>query len=72
MRPGYAAVVPGRGERKETVRLLLSLADRPSDVLTQGNGSYYLVPVTLAERYERAVNPAPKTRRPRKNEEKRS
>jgi len=71
MRPGYAAVVPGRGEKRETVRLLLSLAEHASDVQTQGNGSYYLVPEALAERYERAVQET-RERRPRTTKENES
>ena len=63
-------VVPGKGEVRETARLLLSLADHPRDVLTQGNGTRFSVPEYLAARYERAVNPAPKRRRtPKKDEE---
>jgi hypothetical protein len=67
----YSIIVPQPGELKETAKLLLSLADASTDVMTDSNGTEFRVPSDLADRYARvAYAPAPKRRgRPPKNKE---
>lgn len=67
----YSIIVPPPGQLKETAKLLLSLADNHTDVMTDGNGTEFRVPAYLAEKYtQTAYAPAPKRRgRPPKNKE---
>ena len=44
-------MIPEKGKLEETARILLELADKPSDVMTDGNGTEFRVPNDLAERY---------------------
>lgn len=64
-------VIAPEGKLKETLKLLLDLANRPQDVAYPGNGSEILVPEYLAEAYMKATDPAPPPRkRASKKEEK--
>ncbi|MDF2711476.1 MAG: hypothetical protein K0R62_7128 [Nonomuraea muscovyensis] len=64
----WTVVVPAAGDVKETARALLALADSPGDVRTDGNGSEFLVPPYLADRYTESLRPKPR-RRAKKDEE---
>lgn len=48
---GWVTVIPGKGRVGEVARELLALADTPTHVRTDGNGSEFLVPPYLADRY---------------------
>lgn len=63
----WTVVVPAAGDVKETARALLALAGSPADVRTDGNGSEFLVPPELADRYNESLRP--KRRRAKKEEE---
>jgi hypothetical protein len=66
----WSIIVPAPGEIKETARLLLSLADTPADVRTDGNGSEFRVPEYLADRYTASFKPrAPRRRKKEETEE---
>ena len=58
----WAVVVPAAGEVKATAVALLALADSPADVRTDGNGSEFLVPPYLADRYNESTRPKPRRR----------
>ena len=66
----WSVVIPGWGEIGAVARALLDLADDPTHVRTSGNGSEFLVPPYLADRYNQASpEPEPDTepvRRPRR------
>lgn len=62
----WTTVVPDPGDIVETARQLLALADDPTHVRTDGNGSEFRVPPYLAERYN--TPPEPKARRRTKKE----
>jgi hypothetical protein len=64
----WTVVVPAASDVKETARALLALADSPGDVRTDGNGSEFLVPPYLADRYTESLRPKPR-RRAKKDEE---
>lgn len=64
----WAVVVPAAGEVKATAAALLALADSPADVRTDGNGSEFVVPPYLADRYHESLRPKPR-RRAKKDEE---
>lgn len=57
----WLLIVPGKGELKDTAKELLRLAKDPALVRTTGNGTEFLVPVTVAEQF---LTPAP-IRRPK-------
>jgi hypothetical protein len=70
MRPDLVSIIPGPGEVKETAKLLLSLADDPAHVRTDGNGSEIRVPGYLADRYTESFKPrAPRRRKKEETEE---
>lgn len=53
---GFATVVAPVGEEKETLRLLLALADKPRHVKIDFDAQgVYTVPEYLAEKYQAAV-----------------
>lgn len=61
----HTIVIPEKGKLKETAQALLSLADSPADVMTDGNGTEFRVPSELADKYARvayAPEVAPKRR----------
>ena len=64
----WATVVPPAAELKATAIVLLALADSPADVRTDGNGTEFLVPPYLADRYNESLRPKPR-RRAKKDEE---
>ena len=64
----WAVVVPARGEVRETAQALLALADSPADVRTDGNGTEFLVPPYLADRFNESLRPKPR-RRAKKEED---
>jgi hypothetical protein len=64
----WATVVPPAAEVKATAQALLALADSPADVRTDGNGTEFLVPPYLADRYNESLRPKPR-RRAKKDEE---
>jgi hypothetical protein len=47
---------------KETAIVLLALAESPADVRTGGNGSEFLVPPYLADRFNESTRPKPRRR----------
>lgn len=57
----WTLIISGKGEVKETAVELLRLAGDPALVRTTGNGTEFLVPVTVAEQF---LTPAP-TRKPK-------
>lgn len=63
----WTVVVPAASDVKETARALLALADSPGHVRTDGNGSEFLVPPYLADRYNESLRP--KRRRAKKEDE---
>lgn len=63
-------VLPAKGDLKATAQLLLSLADDPRDVQTDGNGTEFRVPQELAERYAAVAYEPPKPRRGRPPKQK--
>ncbi|TXS16335.1 hypothetical protein EAO70_12920 [Streptomyces sp. adm13(2018)] len=68
MSKDWTVVVPAAGQVKETAVALLALADSPADVRTDGNGTEFLVPPALADRYHESLRPKPR-RRAKKDEE---
>ena len=58
----WAVVVPAPGQVKETAIVLLALAVSPADVRTGGNGSEFLVPPYLADRFNESTRPKPRRR----------
>lgn len=64
----WVTVVPPAAELKATAIVLLALADSPADVRTDGNGTEFLVPPYLADRYNESLRPKPR-RRAKKDEE---
>lgn len=64
----WTVVVPPAAEVKATAIVLLALADSPADVRTDGNGTEFLVPPYLADRYNESLRPKPR-RRAKKDEE---
>lgn len=70
-RADWVTVIPEKGKIKETAQALLLLAD-PRDVLTQDNGTTFLVPQNVADAYHGATTeetPKPKRRARAKIEE---
>jgi hypothetical protein len=65
MTDDWVHVVPAPEAVQETAVLLLSLADSPAHVRTDGNGSEFRIPPYLADKY----NAPPKPRRRSKKEE---
>lgn len=65
----WVSVVPGPGEIKDVARALLALADDPADVRTQRNGSEFLVPADVADRYNAPVQEPVARRRGVKSKE---
>lgn len=62
-------IVVAKSEVKNTLVLLLGLADRPQDIWYPGNGVEIDVPSYLAARYDEAVNPKPRRTRANKSKE---
>lgn len=60
-------IIMEAGKTKETLTLLLGLADRPQDVAYPGNGHDVYVPDYLMDRYIKATTPP---RKRAKNTEK--
>lgn len=58
-------VVPGPDAIQETAKALLALAESPTHVRTDGNGSEFRIPPYLADLYNA---PAPKKRTVKKKE----
>lgn len=52
----WLVIIPAKGRIKETAVELLRLAGDPALVRTTGNGTEFLVPVTVAEQF---LTPAP-------------
>lgn len=50
-------IIVAKSDVKDTIRLLLELADRPQDVYYPGNGVEFLVPDYLIEKYISATAP---------------
>lgn len=65
----WTVVVPAAGEVKATAAALLALADSPADVRTDGNGSEFLVPPYLADRYNESLRPKPRRRAKKEEDE---
>lgn len=65
----WATVVPPQGEVKATAIVLLALADSPADVRTDGNGSEFLVPAYLADRFNESTRPKPRRRAKKEEDE---
>ena len=65
----WTVVVPAPGEVRETAQALLALADSPADVRTDGNGTEFLVPPYLADKFNESLRPSPKPRRRAKKED---
>lgn len=71
----WVEVLPGKGAVKETARALLDIAQDARLVRTESNGTTFLVPAWVAERFtapaaEPTLPETPKRRsRARKNEE---
>lgn len=66
---GWVAVIPGKGQAAEVARVLLGLADDPTHVRTDGNGSEFLVAPYVADRYNTASEPERRPRRRAKKED---
>lgn len=67
---GWVPVIPGRGELKETAKVLLLIANDPALVRTDGNGTEFLVPQWVADAFTAPAEPARKRNtRHRKTEE---
>ena len=64
----WVSVIPAPDMIRDAAVLLLSLANDPRDVRTDGNGSEFRIPPYLAERYNPA--PVPKRRTKREDGEK--
>lgn len=65
----WAEIHPAKGEEKDTIVLLLSLAEHPTHVRSQLPESHLLVPPYLADLYEEATRPKPRRGRPKKEKE---
>jgi hypothetical protein len=65
----WATVVPPAAEVKATAQALLALADSPADVRTDGNGTEFLVPPYLADRYNESLRPKPRRRAKKEEDE---
>lgn len=61
----WVPVVPGKGELGETARALLAIAGDTSLVRTEGNGTEFLVPSWVAERFTAPEEPQTPRRRGR-------
>jgi hypothetical protein len=55
----WVEVIPAPGQIEDTARALLGLAEDPNHVLTQGNGSHFLVPLYLADAYNTPLRKRP-------------
>jgi hypothetical protein len=55
----WATVVPAPDELAQTARELLDVAGDPALVRTDGNGTEFRVPVSIAEEWHRRRNPEP-------------
>jgi len=69
MTKDWVVVMPGKGQAAEVARTLLGLADDPTHVRTDGNGSEFLVAPYVADRYTNATAPSPRPRRRAKKED---
>jgi hypothetical protein len=69
----WLPVIPAPGTLKQVAKELLALAEDPSLVRTDGNGTEFLVPAALARQYlnnpEPVAAPKPRRSRAKKNEE---
>lgn len=66
----WVSVIPGRGELKETAKVLLLIAGDPALVRTDGNGTEFLVPDWVASSFTAPVAPTtPKRRNTRRKTE---
>lgn len=68
----WVPVLPARGGAGDAARALLDIAGDPSLVRTDGNGTEFLVPAWVAERFTAgapASEPPVRRRRAKKNEE---
>ena len=62
----WLPVLPGKGQIKETAAALLAIAGDPKLVRTESNGTEFLVPAWVAERFTAPdTPPEPVKRRPR-------
>jgi len=59
---GWVTVVPEPGKVKEAVTLLLAAAEFPEHVLSQRNGTEFLVPPYVADAYNAPAAAVPKRR----------
>ncbi|MEU7074730.1 hypothetical protein AB0B30_32515 [Streptomyces narbonensis] len=64
----WTVVVPAPGEVRETAQALLALADSPTDVRTDGNGTEFLVPPYLADKFNESLRPKPRRRAKKEDE----
>lgn len=64
----WAVVVPAPGEVRETAQALLALAESPADVKTDGNGTEFLVPPYLADKFNESLRPKPRRRAKKEDE----
>ncbi|MER5705996.1 hypothetical protein [Streptomyces sp. NPDC002122] len=64
----WAVVVPAPGEVRETAQALLALADSPAHVRTDGNGTEFLVPPYLADKFNESLRPKPRRRAKKEDE----
>lgn len=62
-------IIAPTGRTRETLVLLLDLADRPQDIHYPGNGREVDVPVYLMDRYIKATQPPPRKRAAKKEED---
>lgn len=61
---GWALIVPESPDAiADTARRLLQLADSPADVRTQRGGREFLVPVSVADRYNKPQNRRGRTKK---------
>lgn len=65
---GWTVVVPAPGEVRETAQALLALANSPADVRTDGNGTEFLVPPYLADKFNESLRPKPRRRAKKEDE----
>lgn len=65
----WAVVVPAPGDVKATAIVLLALADSPAHVRTDGNGSEFLVPPYLADKFNESLRPKPRRRAKKEEDE---
>jgi hypothetical protein len=64
----WTVVVPAPGEVREIAQALLALADSPADVRTDGNGTEFLVPPYLADKFNESLRPKPRRRAKKEDE----